>query len=80
MDSGGWWATVQGVTKSQTQPNIYTLSGIHTHVVSCIGNLDIHICRGIGKQRLHKLYKVIDNSSAANFGRFSQTGNLQLSS
>ena len=80
MDSGGWQATVQRASKSETKPNIHTLSHIHTQAVSCVGNLDKYICSGIGKQRLHKLFKVTDNSSAANFGRFSQAGNLQFSS
>ena len=71
MDSGGWWATVQRVSKCQTQLNIHTLSHVHTHAVSCVGNLDIHICGALEK-KLHKLFKVIDNSRAAKFGRFSQ--------
>ena len=58
-----------GLKKSDTTEHT------HTHIVSCVRN-DIHICRGVGKQRLHKLFKGIGNSGAADFGRFSQMGNL----
>ena len=64
-----------GLKKSDTTEHTHAHAHTHTHRVSCVGN-DIHICRGVGKQRLHKLFKGIDNSGAANFGRFSQMGNL----
>ena len=35
MDRGAWWATVQGVTKSQTWLNTYTHTHTHTHTYSC---------------------------------------------
>ena len=31
MDRGAWWATVQGVTKSQTQQTVHTHTHTHTH-------------------------------------------------
>ena len=31
MDRGAWWATVHGVTKSQTRLNTYTHTHTHTH-------------------------------------------------
>ena len=66
-------------TTEHTHTFTHTHTHTHTHTLPCVEN-DIHICRDIGKQRLHKLFKVIDNSGAANFGRFSQMGNLQHSS
>ena len=32
MDRGAWWATVHGVTKSQTQPSMH----IHTHISTVV--------------------------------------------
>ena len=31
MDRGAWWATVQGVTKSQTQLTVSAHTHTHTH-------------------------------------------------
>ena len=46
MDGGAWWATVHGVTESDTTELTLTHTHTHTHTVSSLGSQsDTHFLR-----------------------------------
>ena len=53
MERGGWWTTVQGVAKSQTQPSQSTAAAAAFMIVKKWKHLDVHQWMKVNKQVHH---------------------------